>query len=145
LAVAHTGQEGDPIDFESKVFHVGMLDHVVMEVADIEQVATLGLPKGDPDAPLVEVGFSSVDPTKPVILCIGHNVLPSVDIIDYMMDNDLFGEVEIGGICCTAHDMTRYDKRAKIIGTSSSLMPSASGPTFFLRLRRSEPLSSPRP
>jgi acetyl-CoA decarbonylase/synthase complex subunit alpha len=119
IAVTHTGQEGDPIDFESKVFHAGMLDHVALEVADIEQIATLGLPKGDPDTPLADLGFSSIDTTKSVILCIGHNVLPSIDIIDYMMDHDLFGEVEIGGICCTAHDMTRYDKRAKIIGPMS--------------------------
>ncbi|MEE8355146.1 MAG: CO dehydrogenase/acetyl-CoA synthase complex subunit alpha [Candidatus Bathyarchaeia archaeon] len=119
IAVTHTGQEGDPLDFESKTFHAGMLDHLALEVADLEQIATLGLPKGDPETPLVDIGFSSVDPTKPVILCIGHNVLPSIDIIDYLMDNDLFGEVEIGGICCTAHDMTRYDKRAKIIGPIS--------------------------
>ena len=119
IAVAHTGQEGDPIDFESKVFHAGMLDHVSLEVADIEQIATLGLPKGDPDTPLADIGFSSIDTSKPVILCIGHNVLPSIDIIDYLMDHDLFGDVEIGGICCTAHDMTRYNKRAKIIGPMS--------------------------
>ncbi len=119
IAVAHTGQEGDPIDFESKVFHAGMLDHVSLEVADIEQIATLGLPKGEPDTPLADIGFSSIDTSKPVILCIGHNVLPSIDIIDYLMDHDLFGDVEIGGICCTAHDMTRYNKRAKIIGPMS--------------------------
>ncbi len=52
-------------------------------------------------------------------MCIGHNVLPSVDIIDYLMDHDLFGEVEVGGLCCTAHDMSRYDKRSKIIGPIS--------------------------
>jgi acetyl-CoA decarbonylase/synthase complex subunit alpha len=52
-------------------------------------------------------------------MCIGHNVLPSIDIIDYLMENDLFGEVEIGGLCCTAHDMSRYDKRSKIIGPIS--------------------------
>ena len=37
VAAAHTGQEGDPIDFESKAFHAGMLDHVALEVADIMQ------------------------------------------------------------------------------------------------------------
>jgi len=119
VAATHTGQEGDNIDFESKAFHAGMLDHVAMEVADIEQIATLGMPKGVPDAPVTQLGFGSIDATKPVIMCIGHNVLPSVDIIDYLMDNDLFGEVEIGGLCCTAHDNSRYDKRAKIIGPIS--------------------------
>jgi acetyl-CoA decarbonylase/synthase complex subunit alpha len=119
VAAAHTGQEGDNIDFESKAFHAGMLDHVAMEVADIEQIATLGLPKGEAEAPMTELGYGSIDVSKPVIMCIGHNVLPSVDIIDYLMENNLFGEVEIGGLCCTAHDMSRYDKRSKVIGPIS--------------------------
>ncbi len=119
VAAAHTGQEGDNIDFESKAFHAGMLDHVALEVADIMQVATLGMPRGEPDTPMAELGFGTIDPSKPVIMCIGHNVLPSVDIIDYLMENDLFGEVEIGGLCCTAHDMSRYNKRSKIIGPIS--------------------------
>jgi acetyl-CoA decarbonylase/synthase complex subunit alpha len=68
---------------------------------------------------MAELGFGTIDTSKPVIMCIGHNVLPSVDIIDYLMENDLFGEVEIGGLCCTAHDMTRYNKRSKIIGPIS--------------------------
>ena len=119
VAAAHTGQEGDNIDFESKAFHAGMLDHVAMEVADISQITTLELPKGEAEAPMTELGYGSIDTTKPVIMCIGHNVLPSVDIIDYLMENDLFGEVEIGGLCCTAHDMSRYDKRSKVIGPIS--------------------------
>ncbi|MDH5199301.1 MAG: CO dehydrogenase/acetyl-CoA synthase complex subunit alpha [Candidatus Bathyarchaeota archaeon] len=119
VGATHTGQEGDNIDFESKAFHAGMLDHVAMEAADIMQIATLGFPKGDPEAPLAELGYGTIDPTKPVIMCIGHNVLPSVDIIDYMMENNLFGEVEVGGLCCTAHDMSRYNKGSKIIGPIS--------------------------
>ncbi len=119
VAATHTGQEGDNIDFESKAFHAGMLDHVAMEVADIAQITTLGLPKGTPDTDMTELGYGSIDISKPVIMCIGHNVLPSIDIIDYLMDNDLFGEVEVGGLCCTAHDMSRYDKRSKVIGPIS--------------------------
>ncbi len=119
IAATHTGQEGDNLDFESKAFHAGMLDHVAMEVADISQISTLGLPKGEPETDMTELGYGSIDITKPVIMCIGHNVLPSIDIIDYLMENDLFGEVEIGGLCCTAHDMSRYNKRSKIIGPIS--------------------------
>ena len=118
-AAAHTGQEGDNIDFESKAFHAGMLDHVAMEVADVCQISTLGFPKGVADAPMTEIGFGAIDTSKAVIMCIGHNVLPSVDIIDYLMENKLFGEVEVGGLCCTAHDNSRYDKRAKIMGPIS--------------------------
>jgi acetyl-CoA decarbonylase/synthase complex subunit alpha len=118
-ATAHTGQEGDNIDFESKAFHAGMLDHVAMEVADLCQISTLNFPKGVADAPMTEIGFGSIDTSKTVIMCIGHNVLPSVDIIDYLMENKLFEEVEVGGLCCTAHDNSRYDKRAKILGPIS--------------------------
>lgn len=119
LAAAHVGQEGDNIDFESKAFHAGMLDHVALEISEIAQVATLGLPSGDPASPMVQVGYGTIDTDKPVIMCIGHNVLPSVDIIDYLMEKDLFDEVELGGLCCTAHDMSRYNNRSKIVGPIS--------------------------
>jgi acetyl-CoA decarbonylase/synthase complex subunit alpha len=98
VAATHTGQEGDNIDFESKTFHAGMLDHVALEVADISQISALGLPKGEPETALTDLGYGSIDASKPVIMCIGHNVLPSIDIIDYLMDHDLFGQIEVGGL-----------------------------------------------
>ena len=119
MAATHTGQEGDSIDFESKAFHAGMLDHVAMEVADIAQISALDMPRGDPDPPTTDIGFGSIDSSKAVILCIGHNVLPSIDIIDYLMENDLFDEVDVGGLCCSALDSSRYDERAKIVGPIS--------------------------
>jgi acetyl-CoA decarbonylase/synthase complex subunit alpha len=119
LAVAHTGQEGNNIDFESKAFHVGMIDHIGMEVGDIAQVSTLGMPKAEPEAPLVSLGIASVDTSKPVIMCIGHNVIPSVGIIDYMKDNNLADKLEVVGLCCTAHDITRYFNRGRIVGPIS--------------------------
>ena len=119
VSSCHTGQEGNNLDYESKVFHAGMLDHVALEVADLEQIATLNLPKGDPEAPLVDMGFGAIDTSKPVIMVIGHNVLPSVDIIDYLMEKNLSGQVEVGGLCCTSHDMTRYNRMAKIVGPIS--------------------------
>ena len=119
LAVAHTGQESGNLDFESKAFHVGMIDHLGMEIGDIAQVSTLGFPKADPDAALVAMGIGSVDSKKPVIMCIGHNVVPSVGIIDYMRDSGNAGNMEVVGLCCTAIDNTRYYKGAKIIGPIS--------------------------
>jgi len=116
LSATHTGQEGSNIDFESKVFHAGMIDHVGLEVADMAQIAAYGFPKADPEAPLVEIGFGVIDSLKPVILCIGHNVPPAVGIVDYLMENGLYGEVEVCGLCCTAHDITRYNPKAKIVG-----------------------------
>ncbi|MCW3997285.1 MAG: CO dehydrogenase/acetyl-CoA synthase complex subunit alpha [Candidatus Bathyarchaeota archaeon] len=119
LAVVHTGQEGNNLDFESKAFHVGMIDHVGMEVGDIAQVSTLDYPRADPEAPIVEMGIGTVDRSKPVIMAIGHNVVPSVGIIDYMKDNSLDDKLEVVGLCCTAHDITRYWDRGKIIGPIS--------------------------
>ena len=119
LSVTHTGQEGSNIDFESKVFHAGMIDQVGMEIADIAQISAYGFPRADPDAPLVELGFGVVDREKPVIMVIGHNVPPAIEIVDYLNDLGLLGEVEVVGLCCTAHDVTRYNPKAKIVGPIS--------------------------
>ncbi|MEM3541708.1 MAG: CO dehydrogenase/acetyl-CoA synthase complex subunit alpha [Candidatus Methanomethylicia archaeon] len=120
LASVHTGQEGSWIDYESKVLHLGMLDHVAMEVADVIQISALDFPKADPESPLVDLGIGVVDSTKPTILVIGHNVIPASSIIDYLERNGIRDEVEVCGLCCTAHDVTRYEKRrAKIIGPIS--------------------------
>ena len=119
LAVAHTGQEAHALDFESKAMHVGMCDHVGMEVGDIAQISALGYPKADPEAPLVKLGIGSVERSKPVIMCIGHNVVPSVGIIDYAKANKADDKIEVVGLCCTSHDMTRYYNRARIVGPIS--------------------------
>jgi acetyl-CoA decarbonylase/synthase alpha subunit (EC 1.2.99.2) len=111
LASVHTGQEGNLIDYESKVLHLGMLDHLALEVADVTQIVTLGFPKADPESPLVDLGIGTVDTSKPVILVIGHNVLPSAAIIDYLEETGQRDKVEVVGLCCTAHDLTRYEKR----------------------------------
>lgn len=119
LAVAHTGQEGDNLDFESKVFHAGMVDHVGMEVADLAQISALGYPKADPESSMAELGLGMVDRSKPVILVIGHNVPPATSIIDYLRSSGALSDVEVTGICCTALDVTRYSAQAKIIGPIS--------------------------
>ncbi|MEM2092575.1 MAG: 4Fe-4S dicluster domain-containing protein, partial [Candidatus Bathyarchaeia archaeon] len=119
LAAAHTGQEESNLDFESKVFHAGMIDHVGLEIADIAQISALGFPKAEPEAPLADIGLGVVDSAKPVILVIGHNVPPAAEIVDYLMKNGLYGGVEVTGLCCTAHDVTRYNPKAKIIGPIS--------------------------
>lgn len=121
LASTHTGQEGSNLDFESKALHAGMLDHVGMEVADIAQISCLDMPKG-PDAPIVDVGMGCLEKDKPTIVAYGHNVAGVVYIMDYMDENNLWDEMEIGGICCTAHDMVRREPKAKIVGTISKAL-----------------------
>jgi acetyl-CoA decarbonylase/synthase complex subunit alpha len=95
------------------------MDQVGMEVADIAQISVLDLPKADPNAPLVEMGIGTVDTSKPVILVIGHNVVPSVGIIEYMKETKVDDKMEVVGLCCTAIDKTRYYNRAKIVGPIS--------------------------
>jgi acetyl-CoA decarbonylase/synthase complex subunit alpha len=119
LSVAHTGQEANNIDFESKAFHAGRVDQVGMEIADLAQISVFDFPKADPEAPLIQMGLGTIDTSKPVILCIGHNVVPSVGIIDYMRDNKLDTQMEVVGLCCTAIDNSRYYDRAKIVGPIS--------------------------
>jgi len=116
LATIHIGQEGSHADFESKVLHAGMVDQVALEIADIAQVSALGFPKADPDTPLVELGFGTIDVQKPVILCIGHNVVPAAEIVNYLTDNNLNDRIEVCGLCCTAHEVSRYYSGAKIVG-----------------------------
>ncbi len=119
VAAAHTGQEGSEIDFEAKAFHIGIVDHVGMEVGDISQVCAWNFPKGEIDTPLVESGLGTIDENKPVILLIGHNVSPGIEVMNYLHEENLADNIEVGGICCTTHDIVRYDARAKIVGPIS--------------------------
>ncbi|MDI6730086.1 MAG: 4Fe-4S dicluster domain-containing protein [Candidatus Altarchaeum sp.] len=113
----NVGTESSDFDYNSKALHAGMLDHVGMEICDIAQIAALNFPKGDPNPKLVEFGFGSVNKEKPVILCVGHNVLAGASAIDYAKANNK--DVEICGICCTALDLGRYQTGAKIVGPLS--------------------------
>ncbi len=118
----HTGQEGDNTDFESKALNAGMLDHVGMEVADLAQIAAYDMPKGDPEAPLVDTGMGTVDKEKPNILVYGHNIVGAEDIMKYAEENGLWDEIEISGLCCTVLDMTRVDQHPKIVGSLASAL-----------------------
>ncbi|MHA1146437.1 MAG: CO dehydrogenase/acetyl-CoA synthase complex subunit alpha [Candidatus Helarchaeota archaeon] len=119
VAGAHIGQEGSARDYEAKAFHIGLADHVGMEVADIAQISAWDFAKGDEDAAIVESGLGTIDDSKPVLLMIGHNVSPGIEVINYMRENNLMDKIEVGGICCTIHDLVRYSDRAKIVGPIS--------------------------
>jgi len=111
-----TMQEGSPLEFDSKSFHAGMIDQLALELTDIAQISAYDMPKGDEDAPLAEIGMGTMDPEKPVILAIGHNVAPGASIIDYMVESGLEEEVEVGAVCCNAHDMTRINPHVNVVG-----------------------------
>ncbi|MEM3386735.1 MAG: CO dehydrogenase/acetyl-CoA synthase complex subunit alpha [Nitrososphaerales archaeon] len=119
LSATATGQEQNYLDYESKALHAGMLDILALEVADIAQISALGFPKGDAETPLIEVGMGVVEREKPVILCIGHNVAPGSEVINYLDETGLYGQIEVAGVCCTASDLARFSKGAKIVGPIS--------------------------
>lgn len=126
LDSTNMGQEGNYLDYESKSLHAGMLDHVGMEVADIAQIVGFNYPTSVADTPLVDLGWNSVDKTKPIILFVGHNPATSTVVIDYLKENNLYDKVEFCGICCTALETSRYSDRAKVIGPFSRQL-------FFIR------------
>ncbi|MHA1731638.1 MAG: CO dehydrogenase/acetyl-CoA synthase complex subunit alpha [Promethearchaeota archaeon] len=119
LSAAHTGQEASALDYEVKSFTAGLMDSVGMEASDIVQIVGFGMPKGDPETPLVDCGMGTLDRSKACILMIGHNVAPGIGLVEYLRENNLTDEVEVGAICCTAHDMTRYYESARVVGTIS--------------------------
>ncbi|MFC1999382.1 CO dehydrogenase/acetyl-CoA synthase complex subunit alpha [Chloroflexota bacterium] len=119
ISSLHTGQEGSSLDYESKALHAGMLDHVAMEAADIAQIVGFKYPTSEADTPLVDLGCASMDVNKPTIVVIGHNPASSTNIIDYLRKSGLYEKVDLGGICCTALETTRYSDRAKVIGPLS--------------------------
>ncbi|MEJ2740191.1 MAG: 4Fe-4S dicluster domain-containing protein, partial [Dehalococcoidia bacterium] len=119
ISSLHTGQEGSALDYESKALHISMLDHVAMEVCDIAEIVGFNYPTSVADTPMVDMGWGSIDKTKPMILLVGHNPVTAIPIIDYLNEHGLGDKVEVGGICCTALEITRYSDRAKIIGPLS--------------------------
>ncbi len=119
VSATHTGQEGGYLDFESKAFHISMLDHVGMEVADIAQIVGFKFPTSVAETPLVGLGWGAVDKSKAVVCCVGHNAAVATVMIDYLKENNAYEQVEVTGICCTALDNVRYSDRAKVIGPLS--------------------------
>ncbi|MHA1821056.1 MAG: CO dehydrogenase/acetyl-CoA synthase complex subunit alpha, partial [Promethearchaeota archaeon] len=119
LGSTHTGQEGSFLDYEVKAFTAGLADGVGMEISDAVQIAALGFPKGDSETPLVEIGMGTVDREKPNILMIGHNVAPGIELVDYIKEKQITDRIEVGAICCTAIDLTRYYDAAKVVGAIS--------------------------
>ena len=123
LAAGHTGQESNYLDFEAKSFLAGLADAVGMEIADAAQIAAYGFPMGAPDVPIVELGMGTLDTeNKAMILMIGHNVAPGIELFDYMREKGLEEKVDVGAICCTALDLTRYFDGAKVVGSLSRQM-----------------------
>ncbi|MCJ7444190.1 MAG: CO dehydrogenase/acetyl-CoA synthase complex subunit alpha [Methanotrichaceae archaeon] len=107
MAATHTGQEGYYGDFESKALHAGMLDLLGMEICDMLQIVAYDMPRGAADAPLIEIGMGTLDQNKGVLIAYGHNLAAGAEAMIYAEANNLWDKVDIGGVCCTAHDLNR--------------------------------------
>ena len=126
LASGNTGFETTILDLESRAMHASMLAHTVMEAADLAAISGFGFPSSQADTGLVDVGWGTVDVTKPVILVVGNDTVSAICLVDYLRQSGLENKIEVVGIGPVAHDLVRYRPRAKIAGTLSSL-------PFFLR------------
>jgi len=123
LAATHTGQEGHYTDFESKALHTGMLDDLGMEISDLLQIVAYDMPRGDKNAPLVEIGMGTLDQNKAVLIAYGHNLAAGAESMIFIENNNLWDKVDIGGVCCTAHDLTRITEAG-----NKSIIPQNLGP-----------------
>jgi acetyl-CoA decarbonylase/synthase complex subunit alpha len=126
LAAANTGMEVFSLEFESKAMQASMLSQVAMEAAEVAGIAGLGFPSSQADTPLVDVGWSTVDRSKAVVLVVGNDTVSAVCLIDYLRNAGLEEKVEVVGAGPVAHDLARYSSKAKIAGPLSRLL-------FFLR------------
>jgi anaerobic carbon-monoxide dehydrogenase, CODH/ACS complex subunit alpha len=107
LAATHTGQEGYYGDFESKALQASMLDLLGMEICDMLQIVAYDMPRGAADAPLIEIGMGTLDQNKGVLIAYGHNLAAGAEAMIFAEANNLWDKVDIGGVCCTAHDLNR--------------------------------------
>lgn len=123
LTATHTGQESNYRDFESKALHTGMMDDLGMEISDLLQIVAYDMPRGDENAPLVEIGMGTLDQNKAVLIAYGHNLAAGAEAMFYTENNNLWDKVDIGGVCCTAHDLTRITE-----GKGHPTLPKMLGP-----------------
>lgn len=118
-AATHFGGESDSADLESKTLHAGTMDLVALEVADVAQIAAYRFPTGQAETRLVPLGLGQIETSKPVILCIGHHSAVGHRIAELLEQQHLVGQVELVGLCCTAHDLARdheHGAEVKIVG-----------------------------
>ncbi|MEW5760171.1 MAG: 4Fe-4S dicluster domain-containing protein [Candidatus Thermoplasmatota archaeon] len=116
-----TGQECNVFDYLSKAFHAGMLDLLSMEIADILQIIGYRFKKYNVNVEFIPVSEDSIDRDKAIILCIGHNIVKNQGIVSYKEKNGI-EDVEVCGLCCIGHELSRMNEKCKIIGSYKDQM-----------------------
>jgi CO dehydrogenase/acetyl-CoA synthase alpha subunit len=114
-ASIHSMNEANSLDFESKMFHLGFLSLLAMEVAEIPYMML-----SDNKEQTLKWGIGLVDPYKPTIFVVG-DVPAVVDIVEYAKKLGNSVEVVAGG--CYALDMWRITSgNVKIVCTQSGVV-----------------------
>jgi acetyl-CoA decarbonylase/synthase complex subunit alpha len=126
LASTSTGMESSNLELESKALQAAMLSYVAIEVAEVAGMSAIGFPVGIIDTHMVDVGWASVDCSKPVILVAGNDTVSAISLVNHLRNSNLCGSIEIAGIGPVAHDLVRLTADARIVGPLSRLL-------FFLR------------
>ena len=80
------------------------------------------MPLGEAESGMAKLGFGTIDRSKPLILMIGHNVAGGAYVTEYLEKHGLTDKVELAGICCTSHDLTRIYDKTRIVGPLSRTM-----------------------
>src|SRR3990167_3333260 len=76
------------------------------------QISTFKFPSNNPTTPIVEYGMRNAEYgiKKAAILCIGHNSITGIEIMQYLDENNLTEKIDLYGLCCMATDMSRTPK-----------------------------------
>src|SRR3990167_4227108 len=76
------------------------------------QISTFKFPSNNPTTPIVEYGMRNAEYgiKKAAILCIGHNSITGIEIMQYLDENNISEKIDLYGLCCMATDMSRSPK-----------------------------------
>ncbi len=112
VASIHSNGEQHYMDYESKMFHLGLLSLLAMEVAEL---AYMALTAGAQLPQTIEWGPGTVDPLKPMVLVLGDTPAAR-DIAEKLEEKKLEGTVEIATGGCYALDIWKIALgKAKIV------------------------------
>ncbi len=118
IASAHSNNESYYLDYESKMFHLGLLSLLAMEVAELPYML-LASKKGVPEK--LEWGPGTIDETKPFVFVIGDTPFV-VDIVESLESKNMANVIEVGLGGCYALDLWRITGgKAKIVALQSEI------------------------
>lgn len=125
------GTQTNHVELESMALHAGTLTHLAQEVSETIKVSCFNFftTRSLSDEELKKalelktvVGVGSVDTSKPVIMFVGQNLLPAVELVNLVKDQKLENRVEVCGVGPVAQELLRILDTAKIVGPATRLL-----------------------